>query len=342
MEQRPPVSAYAAALGMTVAFALSFVATKTALKGFEPLLIAVLRFTLAGAILWVAWRLRPVREALSRVELGRLALIGFVSLTVYFTFENLGIARTSASEASILIATIPIFTALLAAFVPAERPSGRQWAGILLSFAGIAWLVLAADASAGGSLLGNLLVLIASASAGVYALMARRLLVSRSALFVTAWQNLFGALFMAPLAVVEALLAGVRRPTLPAVGSVFFLTLVCSIGAYLLLNYAYRFLSASRVIVFVNLIPVVGVVSAYLLLGERLASAQLAAGAVVVVGVWLTNSGGRRRKRGAAGSGAAGSGAARTDVAGAGAGTTDTASHAEWGTDAASGEEGRC
>ena len=52
MEQRPPVSAYAAAVGMTFAFGLSFVATKTALKGFEPLLLALVRFTLAGGILW--------------------------------------------------------------------------------------------------------------------------------------------------------------------------------------------------------------------------------------------------------------------------------------------------
>jgi drug/metabolite transporter (DMT)-like permease len=287
MDQRPSASAYAAAVGMTLAFALSFVATKTALKGFEPLLIALVRFTLAGAILWVVWRLRPVREPLTRVELGRLALIGFVSLTVYFSFENLGIARTSASEAAILIAAIPIFVAVIGAFVPAERPTRRQWAGILLSFAGIVALVLAAGRAGGGSLTGDLLVLAASV------VLARRLLASRSALFVTAWQNLFGALFMAPLAFIEALVVGIRRPTVTAAGGVLFLTLVCSIVAYLLLNYALRFLPATRVSVFINLTPVVAVASAYLLLGERLTAWQAAAAVVVVAGVWVTNSGGR-------------------------------------------------
>ena len=293
MDQRPPASAYAAAVGMTLAFGLSFVATKTALKGFEPLLLALLRFTLAGGILWVVWRLRPVREPVTRAELGRLALVGFVSLTVYFSFENTGIARTSASEAAILIATIPIFVALIGAFVPAERPTGRQWAGILLSFAAVVVLVLAAGDAGGGSPAGNLLVLAASLSAAVYGILARRLLVSRSALFVTAWQTLFGALFMAPLALVEALVLGVRRPSAEAAGGVLFLTLVCSIVAYLLLNYALRFLAASRVSVFINITPVVAVASAYLLLGERLTAAQVAAAAVVVAGVWLTNSGGR-------------------------------------------------
>jgi drug/metabolite transporter (DMT)-like permease len=293
MRSRPPASAYAAAVGMTVAFGLSFVATKYALRGFEPLLIALLRFTLAGGILWVVWRLRRGPERVSRGEMGRLAALGFVSLTVYFSFENLGIARTSASEAAILIATIPLFVVILNTFTLRERTTARQWAGIALSFAGIAALVLLGGSGAGGgSLMGNLLVLAASLSAAVYSILARRLLISRPALFVTTFQNLFGALFMLPLALAEAALVGVRHPTPSAAGGVLFLTVVCSITAYLLLNYAFRFIAASRVAVFINLTPIVAVASAYVLLGERFTPGQVLAAAVVVAGVWVTNSGG--------------------------------------------------
>ena len=293
MHSRPPASAYTAAVGMTVAFGLSFVATKYALRGFEPLLLALLRFSLAGGILWVVWRARRGPERVSRGELGRLALLGFVSLTVYFSFENLGIARTSASEAAILIATIPLFVVILNTFTLRERNTARQWAGIALSFAGIAALVLLGGGGAGGgSLTGNLLVLAASLSAGVYSILARRLLVSRPALFVTTFQNLFGALFMLPLALAEAALVGVRHPTPSAAGGVLFLTVVCSITAYLLLNYAFRFIAASRVAVFINLTPIVAVASAYVLLGERFTPGQALAAAVVVAGVWVTNSGG--------------------------------------------------
>ena len=302
MHSRPPASAYAAAVGMTVAFGLSFVATKYALRGFEPLLIALLRFTLAGGILWVVWRLRRGPERVSRGEMGRLAALGFISLTVYFSFENLGIARTSASEAAILIATIPLFVVILNTFTLRERNTARQWAGVALSFAGIVALVLlggsgavgsgAGGGGAGGGLTGNLLVLAASLSAGVYSILARRLLVSRPALFVTTFQNLFGALFMLPLALAEAALVGVRRPTPGAAGGVLFLTVVCSITAFLLLNYAFRFIPASKVAVFINLTPIVAVASAYVLLGERFTPGQAAAAVVVVAGVWLTNSGG--------------------------------------------------
>ena len=306
MDARPPASAYAAAVGMTVAFGLSFVATKYALRGFEPLLLALLRFSLAGGILWVVWRLRRGPERVSRGELGRLALLGFVSLTVYFSFENLGIARTSASEAAILIAAIPLFVVVLNTFTLREHTTARQWGGIALSFAGIAALMLlgggsGAGGAGGSSLAGNLLVLAASLSAGVYSILARRLLVSRPALFVTTFQNLFGALFMFPLAIAEAALVGARRPTQGAVGGLLFLTVVCSITAYLLLNYAFRFIAASKVAVFINLTPIVAVAGAYALLGERFAPGQAVAAVVVVVGVWLTNSGGGAARNPSAG-----------------------------------------
>jgi drug/metabolite transporter (DMT)-like permease len=292
MHSRPPASAYAAAVGMTLAFGLSFVATKYALHGFRPLLIALIRFSLAGGLLWAVWRLRPAREKVTRSEMLRLATLGLVSLTLYFSLETNGIARTSASAAAILIATIPVFVAVLAALVLHERNGVRQWMGVALSFAGVAGLVLLGSGVGGGGLVGDLLVLAAALSAAVYNLMARSLLMTRSALYVTAYQNLFGALFMAPLALGEALLVGVRQPTPGAVGAVLYLTLGCSVVAYLLLNYAFRFIPASRLSVFVNLTPVVAVAAAYVLLGERFTAIQLLAAAVVVAGVWLANSGG--------------------------------------------------
>jgi drug/metabolite transporter (DMT)-like permease len=295
------VRPYAALVAMTFAFGLSFVSTKFALRGFEPLLIALIRFTLAGAILWTIWWLRAGRERATRAELARLAALGFVSLTVYFTFENIGIAHTSASEAAILIGAIPIFVNVLNVFTLKEHNSNLEWTGIVLSFAGVVLLIQFGNGSGGGTLFGNLLVLAASLSAAVYNVIARRLLVSRSALFVTAFQNLFGALFILPLAVVELLVVGARRPTLPAVLGLGYLTLFCSVLAYLLLNYAFRFVEASKASVFVNLIPVIAVGSAFVMLGERFTAGQLAAAVVVIVGVWLTNRGGRASRSPSAG-----------------------------------------
>lgn len=293
MRVEPPASAYLALVGTTFAFGLSYVATKAALGGFQPLLLAMLRFALAGAILVLVWRLAGGRERATRAELAHVALLGFVSLTVYFTFENLGIALTSASVASVVMGAVPVFILVLNVFTLGEETTIRQWIGVGLSFIGVVALVLFGGGIGSGTLVGVVLLLCACVAAAVYALMARRMLITRSPLFVTAFQNLFGALFMLPLAVVEVLLTGVRRPTWSALGALAYLTVVCSLFAYLLVNYALRHLPVNRAGVFLNLIPVVGVAGAYVILGERFTLPQLAAAGVVVAAVWLTNSGRR-------------------------------------------------
>ena len=278
---------------MAVAFGGTFVATKVALRGFEPLLIALLRFAVAGAILWLVWRRRGGRERVARAELARLALLGFVSLTVYFAFENIGIAHTSASAAAILIATIPIFVLVIGALTGRERSSAGQWLGVGLSFAGVVALVELCGRGAGGATLGgDLLVLAASLAGATYTVMARRLLVTRSALFVTAWQNLFGALFMAPLAAAVAAFVGVRTPTIAASAGVLYLALLGSVVAYLLLNYGLRFVPAPRASAYTNIVPVIAVGVAYVVLGERFALGQALAAVVVLAGVVLVNRAG--------------------------------------------------
>ena len=303
-----PAAAYGALATMPVFFGLSFAATKVALRGFNPFLLAASRFTCAGLILLLIWLLRGNRERLSRHDLRRLALLGLISLTVYFAFETTGIARTTASAASILIATIPIFVSVLSAMFLREHIVPGQWAGVLVSVAGVVALVVLGGEVEGGSLVGNLLVLAAAVSAAVYEIMARRLFVGpdpdpggseasgdaargrlHSPLAVTAFQNLFGALFMAPLALGEALFAGVRRPTAEAGLGAAYLVLFCSVLAYLLLNYGLSHVQASKASTFTNLTPIVAVAGAFLILGERFTRWQAMAAVVVVIGVWLAN-----------------------------------------------------
>jgi drug/metabolite transporter (DMT)-like permease len=84
-------------------------------------------------------------------------------------------------------------------------------------------------------------------------------------------------------------LVGVTPPTAAASTALVYLILGCSVSAYLLVNYGLSHVSANKVSTFANLVPVVAVTAAYLVLGERLTAAQFAAGAVVIVGVWLAN-----------------------------------------------------
>ena len=179
---------------------------------------------------------------------------------------------------------------ILNAVTVRERTAGGQWLGVAFSFAGVVALVSLGGRGAGGATLeGDLLVLSASLSGAVYTVMARRLLVTRSALFVTTFQSLFGALFMAPLAAIEAAAVGVRTPTAAAVAAVLYLALLGSVVAYLLLNYGLRFVAAGKAAAFTNVIPVIAVIAAFVVLGERFTVGQALAAIVVLAGVFLAN-----------------------------------------------------
>jgi drug/metabolite transporter (DMT)-like permease len=182
---------------------------------------------------------------------------------------------------------------VLSAVTGRERSSARQWLGVVLSFAGVVALVELGGGGAGGAGLGGDLLVLAAALAGAaYTVMARRLLVTRSALFVTAWQNLFGALFMAPLAAAVAAIVGVRTPTIAASAAVLYLALLGSVVAYLLLNYGLRFVPAGRASAYTNIVPVIAVGVAYVVLGERLTVGQALAALVVLAGVVLVSRAG--------------------------------------------------
>lgn len=290
---------YGALAGATLTFGLSFVGTKYALAGFHPFLIAFLRFILAGVVLWLWLRVGERRRGIKREratagEMARLALLGFISTTVYFAFENLGLTRTSASEAAVIMAGAPLFVIILNPFTLREPTRLRDWVAVIMTMVGIVALVGLGAGGSGdahdGSLVGNLLMIGACLAAAVYTLMARRLMVKRSAVYLTAYQQLFGALFMVPLVVIEAAAVGVARPTPSAGLALIYLALACSVFGYLWLNYALRHCGVNQVGVFLNLIPVVGVLGAFVLLGERLTVGQALAAIVVVAGVWVANT----------------------------------------------------
>lgn len=124
-----------------VLWASAFAGIRAGLEGYGPAHLALLRFLVASSTLVVYAALARVRPP-RRADLGRIALLGFLGITVYHVALNYGELTVSAGAASLLIASGPIFTALLAVFFLGERLTPLGWAGIGLGFAGVALIAL--------------------------------------------------------------------------------------------------------------------------------------------------------------------------------------------------------
>lgn len=286
--------AVAAMLAAVTLWGPSFAATKVALRDMGPLTIAFLRFLVASCVLYPVWRRSRERIRLGSATHWRLFAGGLLGVSGYFILENLGVQRTTAGDAALLMAAIPVI-ALLTEVIWLKQPLGlKRSAGIVLSFAGVFVLIGRARAAGGSNrVLGDLLVIAAAFLWAAYSLHGRTIN-HVPKLAVVTYEAIYGTLLLAPFALLES---PHWRPLSPAsVLAVAYLGVMCSAATYLLYNYALKALAASQVTAFLNLVPVTGAGAAVLLLGERLQLVQLLGGGVVLAGVAISTAGSTRAK----------------------------------------------
>jgi drug/metabolite transporter (DMT)-like permease len=284
-------SALACAISVSVIWGLSFLSTKVALSAVPPMTIAAARFIVAVVVILPIALIAREDLRLGPRDIPAMAASGLLGVTLYFLFENNGIALITASESSLVIATIPVLTLLVdrAVFKTSLKP--RSYLGAILSFVGVALIVAPSLKRPSSSILGFAYMGGAAVCWVAYALITKPLSGKYGGLNITFWQSLFGLVGCVPFALAES--PAWKAPSLAVALNVLYLGLICSAAGYLLYIAAMRKLGAGTTSVFLNLVPVVSVAGAFLLLGERLGGLTLAGGAVAVGGVYLATSPGR-------------------------------------------------
>ncbi|MEK1904437.1 MAG: DMT family transporter [Pseudomonas sp.] len=265
----------------------SFIALKFAFAELPPMWVIFGRMALGSLVFLLAWRWRG-RLDYRPGDWKYLLALAACEPCLYFIFEALALQHTSATQAGMITALLPLLVAMGAFAFLRERVAVTTWAGFLLAVFGAIWLSLAseADASAPAPLLGNFYEFVAMLCATCYTLLLKFLSERYSPFILTAMQAFIGSLFFLPLALVTEPLPS--QFSVLGVGSVIYLGLVVTVGAYGLYNFGVSRLPASQASGFTNLLPVFTLVFAALLLGESLSTVQYLATGLVFVGVALS------------------------------------------------------
>jgi drug/metabolite transporter (DMT)-like permease len=279
-----------AVICLVVAMALwgsSFIALKVAFAELPAMWVIFGRMALGSLVFLLAWRWRgrmQYRPGDWKFLLGLAAC----EPCLYFLFEALALQNTSASQAGMVTALLPLLVAVGAFIFLRERISRTTLAGFLIALVGAVWLSLAgsADEHARNPLLGNFYELLAMLCATGYTLLLKHLSARYSPFLLTAMVAFVGTLFFLPLALLDDPLP--REVSALGLGAVAYLGVLVTVGAYGLYNFGVSRLPASQASGFTNLIPVFTLVFAMLLLGERLNSMQLCAAFLVFAGVALS------------------------------------------------------
>lgn len=271
----------------------NFVVAKITLQEFPPMSLALLRFALASLLLAPFFLAETKKVKIQKQDLPKLIAIGVLIITLNITFFFEGIKRTTAIDASILTLTIPILSVLLGWWFLREKVYLYNLAGIGLGFAG-ALIILGLPQLITGSLspqalIGNILIILASASWVIGAIIAKSILTKYSSLVVTAIAFLMGTVTFFIPASLEYIQnpAWINQITILGIFGLAYMTLLSSVSAYFLFEWG---LSKTSVIIanfFQYIEPFIATTLAIAILGEGLSNQFLTGAALIVIGVYL-------------------------------------------------------
>ena len=291
MSEQEKLRTYGALLATVIFWGLSFVATKVALESIPTFTIIFARFTLAS-LFFAGLAVRNGFPSFTPRDHGKIFLTALFEPGLYFIFETMGLLHTSAAKASLIIATVPVAVMILSALILKEKTGRLGVAGVFLSLVGI-FVLITGDPqftwSLGESLTGDLLILGAVVSAAVYIVGARDLGKRYSSLDITTMQIFYGALFYTPAFIWQFRDISWSVISVRSWSGLLYLTICATVAAFLCYNYALTKIPASRASVFINGIPVVTAVGAWVILGERLTLLQVSGGILVLAAVFITN-----------------------------------------------------
>ena len=276
--------------GACVVWGANFVVVKSALDEFTPLVFNGLRFPVAaGILLWVQWR-RDGLEVL-RLALPRLIAVGLIGNLVYQLLFIFGLDNTQVSQAGLFSSTTPLWVLVLAALTRHDKFDRHVVAGGLLASGGVAlllWESFYGGAAGERFWVGNLMLLGASASWAVYTVYSQPLLSQMGPLALTAATMVAGAVPLLLIAMPEILATNLREISAAGWGGLLYSTAMALVFGYLAWSRGVQLIGSARTSIYVNLIPVVATVTAWVWLDERLSPRQLAGAATVILGIALS------------------------------------------------------
>jgi drug/metabolite transporter (DMT)-like permease len=275
---------------MALIWGVNFVVIKFATGLVVPLAFNTMRVSLAAVALLLLALVRRRAWPERRVAFALLGL-GMLGNGVYQLFYILGIARTRAGDASLLIAATPAFIALIGRIRGIERIGRKAWLGIALSIVGIGFVSTAAvHAAAQSSLVGDLLILAGSLCWAIYTVLLKPYTHDVDGITLSALTMVGGALALGVFAWRSVLAQPWASTPAAAWEAMAFSGIGALVIAYLFWYRGVRVIGPTRTAMYSNLQPIFAVIAAWLLLGEFPTIWQGVGAASIMSGLVLTRS----------------------------------------------------
>ena len=271
----------------------TFVAGRIVAQEVEPAAGSFLRFAVASLLLiamtWQAEGRLPIPR---RKQMIPLLLLGITGVAAYNIFFFLGLKIIPASRASLIVATNPVFIALGSALLFKDRLTPGRMAGIALCLTGAVVVISRGDIIAllsHGVGQGETFILGCIVSWVSYSLIGRGVLKEISPLVAVTYACLIGTFLLAVPAVFEGMFSAVTGYSLTSWTGILFLGVLGTVVGFIWYYEGIKALGPTRAAVFINFVPVSGVILGWLILDETINLSLVLGALLVISGAWLTN-----------------------------------------------------
>lgn len=273
---------------VVIIWGANFAIVKWTLAEIPPFAFAAFRFSISALVLCaIAWYLEGPPRFPPGTAL-RVLWLGIAGNSIYQTLFMIGLTHTSVGNVALLAGCSPVMVALLGWATGIERPSRTMAAGVALTMLGIALVVGVHDAEfTRNNLLGDLAIIVAAMSWSAYTVGVRTVSTQVSVPWLTAATTLTGSPLL--LLIGGRDLSTVEWSTLSARTwiALGYTSMISLVFAYLIWNASIRLVGSVRTSVFSAGMPVVGMLLAWPLVGEKPRVVQLVGSVLIVSGVLL-------------------------------------------------------
>jgi drug/metabolite transporter (DMT)-like permease len=269
-------------LSLTVlCWAWAFPAIKVAVKELNPVDLTFLRFLIADVFL-AAYIIKK-RAFLRISEIPEVAALGITGITLYHISLNFGEIYISSGMASLIISTAPAFIFIASVIFLKEKPYPEKIVGTFLALFGVFVIIIGSKQITAFEIVGVVAVFAASLSATFYTVYGKSLFSKHDPLVLTSYAIILATL---PLPLITSWKFSVSLETLLAV---IFLAVFSTVVGYMGWYYVLNKMEASKAAVFLQVIPVISIVTGVMLLSERIDFSFTLGTALVLLGVYLVN-----------------------------------------------------
>jgi drug/metabolite transporter (DMT)-like permease len=288
---RKYIAAYIEVTFAVIVWGASFIATKLALRDLYPVTVVWIRFTIGVIILGIAVLMRHQFSLPKKQDLFYFALLGFLGITFHQWLQSTGLMTVQASTTAWIVATTPVFIAILSWLFLREKLGWLQVFGIILATLGVLLVVSKGHIRelfiGHFGTTGDILIMISAPNWAIFSILSSRGLQKYQATQMMFFVMAIGWLFTSILFFIGGGISDIGQITWISLVGVGFLGIFCSGLAYIAWYDGLQALPASQIGAFLYMEPLVAVLVAWAILGESILLITLAGGVIILLGVRL-------------------------------------------------------